>query len=152
MLNINYTGTSSVTVLLYENCKNKIDPFFTWQLVREGSWNNIIFYTDDVSRSPNIYNKFILTIGSTSNGLTQGIIPVQSGQYDYTIYEMVDQYDIDLNNNIGVVQIGTLNVIQDPILQPLPVYTGTSSIISNIYFQPSTGAIPVYRGFTPSWS
>lgn len=148
MLNINYTGTSSVMVTLYENCRNQISPYFTWQLIRDGSLDNIIFTANDISSNPNIYNKFLFIIGSVSGGLTAGVIPVQSGQYNYTVYEMNDPYDLNLNNNLGVVEVGTLNVIQNPITSP-PIFTGSTQ--SNLY-TPSIDAIPVFRGFTVSWN
>lgn len=148
MLNINYTGTSSITLQLYDNCHNQIQPYFTFQLIRAGSLDNIIFTADDISPNPNVYNKFILTVGSVSGGLLQGIIPVQSGQYGYTVFEMPNQYDLDLNNNIGVVTVGDLNVLENPIVQ-IPAYTGYTQ--SQPPYVPSTTPIAVYRGFTVSW-
>lgn len=152
MLNINYSGTSSVVVTLFENCINQIDPYFTWQLVRDGSLNNIIFTADDISPNPNVYNKFVLSIGSQSSGLTHGVIPVQSGQYNFYVYEMTSQYDLNLNNNIGMVKTGILNVVQNPITSPPPVFTGTNQVINKTFVNPSTAPIPVFRGFTVSFN
>lgn len=137
MLNIQYTGTSSVFIYLYDNCNNQINPYFTWQIVRSGSLDNIIFTADDISPHPNIYSQFIITVGV--GDLTQGVIPVQSGQYKYTVYEMVAPYDLNLNNNVGVVAVGTFNVLQNPIVSN-PVFTGGQQPL-----YPTINPIPVFR-------
>ena len=137
MININYTGTSSICISLYDNSTNQINPYYTWQLVRSGSLDNIIFTANDISSNPNIYSRFILTVGV--GDLTQGVIPVQSGQYKYTVYEMVNQYDLNLNNNIGVVAVGTFNVLQNPIVSN-PVFNAGQQPL-----YPTVNAIPVFR-------
>ena len=137
MLNIQYTGTSSVYLYLYDNCTNQINPYFTWQLLRSGSQDKIIFTADDQSPTPNTYSKFTLTIGV--GDLTQGVIPVKSGQYNYTVFEMVAPYDLDLNNNVGIVAVGTLNVLENPIVSN-PVFGG-----SQPSYSPTVSPIPVFR-------
>jgi hypothetical protein len=138
MLSINFTGTSSVCIYLYDKCQNQINPYFTWQLVRSGSFDNIIFTATDISSDPNIYSRFVLTVGV--GDLTQGVIPVQSGQYTYTIYEMVAPGDLNLNNNIGVIDIGTFNVLQNPIVS-IPAFNAGATQS----FDPSVSPIPVFR-------
>lgn len=145
MLNINWTGTSSVILTLYENCINQIDPNFTWQIIRDGSLDNIIFTTDDISSNPNIYNKFRIIVSTMSVDLLNGIIPAKPGQYDYYIYEMQQPHDLNLNDNIGVVETGILNIIESPITSP-PVFTGSTGSVGPTYVTPAVSQIPVFRG------
>lgn len=114
---MNATGTSSVVTTLYEKCQNTQNPFFTWELFRKSTQQTIIFYQNDVSPDPFYFNQFVLTVGTNSLGLTAGIIPVADGEWNYTIFEMISPYDLNLDHSQGVVEVGLLYV--NPIFIPL---------------------------------
>lgn len=108
MLYLN-TGTASVvTLTLYEAAENVVNPFFTWRLFN--SENEVVFTADDISPVPYYYNSFTISLANYS-GLTAGVINVETGQYTYEVYEMQNQYDLNLDNAIGMVETGILNII-----------------------------------------
>lgn len=155
MIYLSNTATSSVTVTLYENCRNLVNPYFTWTLIKKGSLEVIIFYQDDSSPAPYYYNSFTLSVSTASmsptyswntiqynwntfdytwgntTGLTAGIIPVYPGEYNYCVYEMTDPYILSTQSAVGLVESGIL------------IVEGTQSVIpsySNAQYQ-----IPVYK-------
>lgn len=117
------SGTNSVTVTLYEKCL-LAQPYFTWQLIRKGSFDNIIFYQNDSSNSPWYYNSFTISVG-TYSGLTQGAISANYGEWTYNIYEMINQYDLNINNSINLVETGIC--IINGTYSPNSSYTGTDN-------------------------
>lgn len=108
MLIVSATGSSNITTTLYEMAKNKVNPYFVFELVRKGSNDEIIFTNDDISTAPWYWNEFVITIATNSIGLTQGIIPLEEGEYVYTAYEMINQYDLNISNAVGIVETGLL--------------------------------------------
>lgn len=134
MIVISPTGSTPATVTLYEKCQNLINPYFTWQLVRKGSYDEILFYQDDISTSPYYYNTFVLTVATSSVGLTAGLIPLTSGEWNYTIYEQSLPYILATSSNI--VETGLLIVPEDFLATP-PSYSTSN---------PSISPLPVYRG------
>lgn len=109
MLYLNTTGDTRVTVTLYEKCSNILDPYFTWKLVNKDTLAEKIFFQTDSSPRPYYFNYFTISIASPE-GLTSGTINIVPGQYQYYIYEMQNPYDLDVNNAIGLVENGILNV------------------------------------------
>lgn len=136
MLIISPTGSTPVTVTLFEKCQNQINPYFTWQLVRKGSYDDIIFYQDDISTSPYYYNTFTLSVATNSVGLTAGLIPLTSGEWNYTIYEQNSPYILSTASAIGIVETGLLIVPETFLTTPVS-YTSDN---------PSITPLVVYRG------
>lgn len=108
MLIVGATGSSDLVVTLYEYTSNKVNPYFTWNIYRKGSNDTITFTADDVSVAPWYFNEFIITVATDTIGLTSGVIPIVEGEWEYTVYEMVNQYDLNINNAIGVCETGLL--------------------------------------------
>lgn len=129
MLYLGYTGSTMVTTTLYEKCSNQFNPYFTWRLIDKDSNVEVIFTADDFSASPYYYNTFTISVGGTI-GLTAGIIDINAGQYKYEIYEMTNQYDLDINNAVGLVENGLLTI--NATYTPLQSYTASSST-TNVY-------------------
>lgn len=95
MIHLEYLGTSSV-VLRLTKVATILDPFFIFQIINEQSKVNIIFTNDNISPEKLIYDQFDLISVTNSVGLTQGIINVVPGVYQYNIYETQYQYNLDL--------------------------------------------------------
>jgi len=135
MLIVSSTGTSIVTATLYEMAQNKVNPYFTWSLFGKGTNNTIIFTGDDISTSPYYWNKYAITIATASVGLTSGIIPLTEGEYEYTVYEMNNEYDLNISNAVGIVETGILvcglsysvahSTIASNAIQAIPVFNPT---------------------------
>lgn len=132
MLYLDYIGTSSVTTTLYEKCSNQVNPFFTWRILDKDSNFETIFTTDDFSTVPYYYNSFTISV-ATYSGLTAGIINIDGGQYSYEIYEMTNQYDLDLANAVGLVESGliTINVTYSQI-QSYTASSNTTNVYKNL--------------------
>lgn len=130
MLIVNGEGTTMVTVTLYEKC-NLPNPYFTWQVQRKGSLDQIIFYQDDISMSPYYFNQFNLIVATTSVGLTAGVVPLTPGEWNYYVWEQSSPYILATSSNM--VETGLL------------IVTGTYSQ-DPIYNGLDTNTIPIYRG------
>lgn len=109
MIYLSPTASNEVIVTLYEKCINQTNPFFCWRLVNKESNQTTLFYQDDHSKAPYYYNAFTVSI-STTEGVTQGIIDISGGEYTYTVYEMNEQYSLDYENPVRVVETGILIV------------------------------------------
>jgi hypothetical protein len=121
MLQVNSTGTTNITVTAYEMASNKVNPYFTFQLQRKGSNDEIIFTADDVSWAPYYWNSYNITVATASLGLTSGLIPLTEGEWNYSIYEMPFAYDLNLDDSIGVVETGILVCGLNFVTTPAPV-------------------------------
>lgn len=115
MIYLNSDTSSTVTVTLYELCSNIINPYFTWQLIDNDTKQSIVFTADDYSPNAYYYNQFTFSIvsitGSTTpSGSTAGVVYTNSGSFYYKVYEMANQYDLNLDNAIGIVETGILKI------------------------------------------
>lgn len=124
MLYLSYTGSTAVTVTLYDKCVNVVNPYFTWKLIDKDSNDEYIFTADDFSYAPYYWNSFTISI-ATPVGLTSGIIDIPASQYKYEIYEMANQYDLNLDNAIGLVENGLLTI--NGTYTPIQTYTASIS-------------------------
>lgn len=79
------TGTNSIVVTLYEK-STQLQPYYTWNLLRKGTFQNTIFYSPDTSTSPYYWNRFDIILGTISVP-DQGFINTNEGEYIYKIYE-----------------------------------------------------------------
>ena len=131
MLIINNSGTSNVVVTLYEKCSNTFNPYFLWSVNRKGSNDTILFTNDDTSTSPGYWNQFEIIIATNSVGLTQGIIPLFEGEWVYEVFEMQNQYDLNINNAIGLVETGIMTV--GTTYSTIPVYTQNDKIVIPVF-------------------
>jgi hypothetical protein len=137
MLHTGPTGSWGVLVNLYGQCQNTFNPYFTWSLTQKSSQVNIVFTADDVSTNPYLWNYFTLSIalGGTTPGLTQGLIPIYPGEWEYNIYEMTNQYDLNLNNSLGLVNNGILRVAAYPFEISGATYSGNNYTISDYRYE-----------------
>ena len=115
------TGTNSVTLTLYEK-STQIQPYYTFELVRKGSFDKVIFYQNDSSYAPWYWNSFTVSVGNVV-GLTAGQIVANAGEWTYTVYEMPAPYILDLTQAIGEVETGIC--IINGTYSTTSEYTGT---------------------------
>ena len=108
MLYLSPTQSNELVVTLYENCNNKVNPYFIWQLENKETNNITTFYQDDHSGTPYYFNCFTVSFSETV-GLTSGVINVSSGEYNYTVYETDTPYQLD-TTGLNVAEIGLLIV------------------------------------------
>jgi len=116
------SGTNSVTTTLFEK-STSANPFYTWQLTRKGTFEDVIFYQQDSSPIPYYYNTFTISITTGTVGLTQGIIKANSGEWTYIVYEMPTAYNLNIASASGIVETGIC--IINGTYTPNKEYTGT---------------------------
>lgn len=131
MIYLNQVGKTNVVTTFYENCVNRVNPFFAWKITDKDSNEVTTFCADDFSLIPNYWNIFSITLSPTMSGPTQGIINIPASIYTYQVYEMANQYDLNLNNAIGLVETGliTINATYTPPLS----YTQSNNDITLVY-------------------
>ena len=100
------SGTNSIVLTLYEKSV-QTQPYYTFQLVRKGSFDEVVFYQNDSSYAPWYWNKFEVSVGSIVSA-TQGQISLSPGEYTYNVYEMSASYSLSYTQSIGLVETGIL--------------------------------------------
>lgn len=113
-------GTNSITLTLNEK-STQTQPYYTFQLIRKGTFDEVIFYQDDSSYAPWYWNSFNISVGTIS-GPTQGQIVASFGEYTYNVWEMTTPYNLSYTQSIGLVETGIL--IINGTYTPDTEYTG----------------------------
>jgi hypothetical protein len=98
--------TSVVTITPYEKT-NQVQPYYTWQIIRKGTFEEVVFFQTDSSYAPWYWSSFTISVGTIS-GLTQGQIVANPGEWTYNIWEMTTPYNLSYTQSIGLVESGIL--------------------------------------------
>lgn len=109
MIYLSVTQSSEVIATLREKASNLVNPYYTWKIVNKNSFDEYIFSADNNTLS-NYYDSFTVSIGTTIALTSSVTIDAVAGQYDYFVYEMNTNYDLDLNNSLGLVEMGILMI------------------------------------------
>jgi len=114
MIYLTSNTQSTVTVTLQENAIS-VNPYYAWNIVNIETNASIVFCADDYSPYPCNYNQFTFSVVSiasngTATGSTNGTIYANAGVYNYAVFEMNTQYDLNLNNSVGIVEKGLLTI------------------------------------------
>ena len=131
MINLQ-TGDNTVVVTLYEKSQNLFNPQYTWQIVNKTTKDTTYFYAVDNSVAPYYWNSFTISVASQS-GLTAGIINNPAGEYEYTVYEMPDAYNLNIASASGIVEVGILKI------------AGTANGIDDLTTFTYSGTIPAFK-------
>lgn len=124
-------GINEVVVQqLYTMCSNQVDPYFTWEIKRKGTFDSIVFTQEDSSLIPYYFNTFTLSVG-TMSGLTAGILNIYPGEYSYNIYEMSAPYITNTASAVGLIQNGIL--IYNATFSAIPTYTASNNDVIRTY-------------------
>lgn len=99
-------GINSITLTLYEKA-NQTQPYYTFQIIRKGSFEEVVFYQDDNSFAPFYWSSFTISVGTIS-GLTQGEIVANPGEWTYNVWEMTTPYNLSYTQSVGLVETGIL--------------------------------------------
>jgi len=124
-------GINEVVVQqLYTMCSNQVDPYFTWEIKRKGTFDSIVFTQEDHSPIAYYFNSFTLSVG-TMSGLTAGVLNIYPGEYTYTIYEMSAPYITNTASAVGAIQNGIL--IYNATFSAIPTYTASNNDVIRTY-------------------
>jgi len=96
-----------VIATLREKSSNIVNPYYTWKIVNKNSFDEYIFSADNNSQSP-YYDSFTMSVGTPSSLTSSVVIYADAGQYDYFVYEMNTNWDLDLNSSLGLVEMGIM--------------------------------------------
>lgn len=116
-------GTNSICLTLGDQA-TLVQPYYTFQLTRKGSYEDIIFYQDDGSPIPYYWNTFTISVGTVS-GLTSGMIVANGGEWTYNVYQMSEPYNLNLASASSLLQTGIC--IISSTFAPISGYTGSNS-------------------------
>lgn len=107
MLYLN-VGTESRVVVTLKDRQVGLTPSYVWKIEDNTSSKQYFFQAEDWSQSP-YYNGFTISVqpGATQ-GLTQGIVPAERGEWWYSIWEMSTPYDLDITNAVQKVEEGIM--------------------------------------------
>jgi hypothetical protein len=109
MIHLSVTQSSEVIATLREKASNLVNPYYTWKIVNKNSFDEYIFSADNNTTSV-YYDSFTLSVGTPSSLTSSVTIDAVAGQYDYFVYEMNNNYDLDLNNSLGLVEMGIMMI------------------------------------------
>ena len=130
MIYLNY-GDNEVVAQLSSLSQNLVNPYYVWKLTDKDSDRIYIFQATDYSLHPHIWNRFTVSV-ATYSGPTAGVIDIVPSVYKYDVYEMLNQYDLNLGNARGLVESGLLT------------YNATVSVVAS-FTQSNDDVTTVYR-------
>ena len=130
MIYLNETGSSRVVITLYDNCKNVVNPFFAWKLTDKDSNDITIFTAEDNSPVPYYWSSFTFSVSPDIDPFN-GVINIPASTFTYEVYEMANQYDLDLSNSLGMVKNGIL-IIEATFSAPI-AYVETNNTPTPVY-------------------
>ena len=100
------TGTNSITTTLSEK-STLANPYYTWEIIRKGSFESIFFYNDDNSPNPEYYNTFTFSLGTFSNP-QYGYLDANEGEYTYNVYQKSSPNSITISSSDALVETGIM--------------------------------------------
>lgn len=120
---------------LKEKTSNLLNPYYVWKLVNRDSFEEYVIAPDDNSNSY-YYDSFTMSVGTpfVSTG-ADVIIDAVPGQYDYFVYEVSIEYDVDLTSIVGEVENGILIIEgnQSKISDTAIVFTASNSDTTKVF-------------------
>lgn len=109
MIYLTQGATTSVYGTYYEKCTGN-PSYFLWSLKNKETGNEIVFCTQDLSSSPETFNKVNVRIdGNVPTNPVNGLIHAPNGYYTYEVYEMPLQ-SITQSLALGMVATGIAQI------------------------------------------
>ena len=107
----NLGSTQSIWILtLREKSILSNSYYYTFDIQNRNSLNNFVFSPDDISPSF-YYNRFDIQDAITQSFTGSVAINFEPGEYHYDVYQMQNQYDLDISNALKKVETGLLIVL-----------------------------------------
>lgn len=119
MIYISTTQSSRVVLTLAEHTPFR-DPyihpdyapteFYTWKITNRDTFEEVIFSPDDFSDSP-YYDAFTISVGPTVSLTSSVVLDIRPGQYDFAVYQMPTNHNLDLTQANFLAESGILQVV-----------------------------------------
>lgn len=108
MLKLTTNQTQSVVLTLSES-KTIVNPYWTFVISNRDTLVETTFAPDNFSTSP-YYDSFTISIGASVSLTASVVLDINAGEYHYSVYEMNSPYDLNIQNSIGVAEVGLMIV------------------------------------------
>jgi hypothetical protein len=103
-------SSGNITVLtLTEKCTLD-DPEFLFMFENDETHNQYTFIAQDNSDFPLRYNRFTIVEKANPNTLNSEVRLPDVGMYHYTVYEQSSTTNLNVDNALGIVEIGKAKV------------------------------------------
>ena len=119
MIYISTTQSKAVFLTLAEHTPFK-DPYihpvyapteyYTFKITNRDTFETTVFSPDDFSDSP-YYDAFTISVGPTVSLTSSVVIDVHPGQYDFAVYQMPTNHNLDLSQANFLAESGILQVV-----------------------------------------
>ena len=84
--------------------------YYTFKIVSCDSFDEYIFSPFNFSQSP-YYDAFTVSIGTTVSATGSAVmIDAEAGQYNFSVYKMANQYDLNIDNARYMTEEGILQI------------------------------------------
>lgn len=107
-------------------------PYYLFSFVNQESNEQTLFTGVDLSTCSNRYNKFDITVSAGTEVLTASTINIEYGMYDYTVYSMTGQTNLDITGTTETVEVGLAYVSGST---SATTYTTADNNIKTIYYE-----------------
>lgn len=97
-------GTNSIVLTLQERVIGTV-PYYTFKMVRKGTFEEKIFTSDDWSWAPWYWTGMTISV-SKPEILTKGVVYLDPGEWDYTVYEMASKENLNISQSVAIVETG----------------------------------------------
>jgi len=124
MLYLSTTQSKVVVLTLNENTKN-CNPNFTWILSNRDTLVGLTISPDNFSTS-SYFDSFTLSVGTAVSLTASVVMNINAGEYHYEVHEMLNKYDLNISNSLGIVENGLLMVIGTST--PFVAFTASESM------------------------
>lgn len=108
MILLSPTQSNKVVVTLKEK-STLINPFYTWEIQNQNSFETIVFSADNFTLSP-YYDAFTISIGTPSALTSSVTLDLVPGEYHYNVWEMDTPYNLNIASASALVEVGLLIV------------------------------------------
>lgn len=123
--NKNFTTTSTPEDLLTN--------YYTFRITSSDSFNQYVFSPKNISQSP-YYDAFTISVGTYSSMTGSVVLDVDSGQYNFEVYKMPTEYNLNIASASYMTEAGILQIVgsfsfSNPIVVPNAFTASDSSTI-----------------------
>lgn len=115
-----YLSTATPTKVILQSNKQTLPliqgdiltNYYTFKITSCDSFKEYVFSPTNFSQSP-YYDAFTVSVGSTVSATGSVMINAEPGQYNFSVYKMANQFDLNINNARYMTEQGILQ-ITDP--------------------------------------
>ena len=84
--------------------------YYTWKITNRDTFEETIFSPDDFSDSP-YYDAFTISVGLTVSLTSSVCLNIHPAQYDFAVYQMPTNHNLDLSQANFMAESGILQVV-----------------------------------------